>query len=732
MNQKNSEKRKWKFFRAGGTFQPSIETGADIAAVGGLDMKLWAALSCPTRGLFFDQKTLDFIDADSDGRIRRDDIVAACRWACSALKNPDALAEGSDSLKLSDIDETSDIGARLLGCARGILENIGRKDADSVSVSDFDNKEKIFAGTPFNADGIITALSCGEDAELANALAAVVAACGAKADRSGLGGADAEAVEKFFALRDEFLKWEAEPKSDPSIFPLGDGTGRAYAAFSAISGKIDDYFARAAVAAFDPAAETAVGIRISQIEEIFASAQNGADSAEKLKALPLARISEGGLPLDGAANPAFSSELKDFAESCAAPVLGKPIAVLSRGDWGKIKSALAPYAAWEAARPNNAVAVLGAQTLGEIPESAREKLLGLIAKDISTCEHADNVDDLEKLVRFNKNLAELLRNFVNFGAFYNGETEAIFQYGRLFIDSRDCGLCIKVEDVASHSVLAASSYGYLLYCACRRKGEPDMCIVAVVTAGDSDNLVIGRNGVFYDRFGRDWDATVVKIVQNPVGLGQAFWSPYKRMVKWASEQIAKRASAADAKAIGGLEAAAQAPKTEVKKIDIGTVAALGVAVGGITTAFGMVLDAFFSLGYWIPLGIIGLILAISVPSMIVAGLKLRMRSLAPILDANGWAINCKASVSALFGGRLTRLANAALAAGVKPKFGKVKIFFAAAAAVAAICLLAAWCCGALERPFGMPAPHWSPFGQKAEAAPAAQPAPVQADNAPVK
>lgn len=731
MNQKNSEKRKWKFFRAGGTFQPSIETGADIAAVGGLDMKLWAALSCPTRGLFFDQKTLDFIDADSDGRIRRDDIVAACRWACSALKNPDALAEGSDSLKLSDIDETSDIGARLLGCAREILENIGRKDADSVSVSDFDNKEKIFAGTPFNADGIITALSCGEDAELANALAAVVAACGAKADRSGLGGADAEAVEKFFALRDEFLKWEAAPKSDPSIFPLGDGTGRAYAAFSAISGKIDDYFARAAVAAFDPAAETAVGIRISQIEEIFASSQNGADSAEKLKALPLARISEGGLPLDGAANPAFSSELKDFAESCAAPVLGKPIAVLSRGDWGKIKSALAPYAAWEAARPNNAVAALGAQTLGGIPESAREKLLGLIAKDISTCEHADNVDDLEKLVRFNKNLAELLRNFVNFGAFYNGETEAIFQFGRLFIDSRDCGLCIKVEDVASHSALAASSYGYLLYCACRRKGEPDMCIVAVVTAGDSDNLVIGRNGVFYDRFGRDWDATVVKIVQNPVGLGQAFWSPYKRMVKWASEQIAKRASAADAKAIGGLEAAAQAPKTEVKKIDIGTVAALGVAVGGITTAFGMVLDAFFSLGYWIPLGIIGLILAISVPSMIVAGLKLRMRSLAPILDANGWAINCKASVSALFGGRLTRLANAALAAGVKPKFGKVKIFFAAAA-VAAICLLAAWCCGALERPFGMPAPHWSPFGQKAEAAPAAQPAPVQADNAPVK
>ena len=152
---------------------------------------------------------------------------------------------------------------------------------------------------------------------------------------------------------------------------------------------------------------------------------------------------------------------------------------------------------------------------------------------------------------------------------------------------------------------------------------------------------------------------------------------------------------------------------------------MGVAVGGITTAFGMVLDAFFSLGYWIPLGIVGMVLAISVPSMIVAGLKLRMRSLAPILDANGWAVNCKASVSALFGSRLTRLANAALAAGAKPKFGKVKIFFAAAAA-AAICALAAWCGGALERPFGMPAPKWSPFAPKSGAPAAERPAPERA------
>ena len=275
-------------------------------------------------------------------------------------------------------------------------------------------------------------------------------------------------------------------------------------------------------------------------------------------------------------------------------------------------------------------------------------------KDVSIREHVDNVDELEKLVRYNKNLLELLRNFVNFEEFYS-DAPAIFQYGRLFIDSRDCGLCIRVDDVSKHASLAAASYGYLIYCTCRRMGEANMNIVAVVTAGDSDNLIVGRNGVFYDRAGRDWDASVVKIIHNPVGLMQAFWSPYKRAIKWFSEQVAKYTSTADTKVVENLTESVLPPKAstkvEIKKIDVGTVAALGVAVGGITTAFGIILDSFLHLGYWIPLGVVGVVMAISLPSMIVAALKLRIRSLAPLLDANGWAVNGKAAISVLFGGK---------------------------------------------------------------------------------
>lgn len=108
----NDSKYNWSFFKAGGMYQPEIASGADIAAIGELDMKFWAALGCPTRGLAFDEKTLDIIDTDSDGRVRRDDIVAACQWACSALKNPDTLLAGSDKLKLSDINRDSHVGAK--------------------------------------------------------------------------------------------------------------------------------------------------------------------------------------------------------------------------------------------------------------------------------------------------------------------------------------------------------------------------------------------------------------------------------------------------------------------------------------------------------------------------------------------------------------------------------------------------------------------------------------------
>ncbi len=90
---------------------------------------------------------------------------------------------------------------------------------------------------------------------------------------------------------------------------------------------------------------------------------------------------------------------------------------------------------------------------------------------------------------------------------------------------------------------------------------------------------------------------------------------------------------------------------------MGIFAAISLALGAIGTAIASVIAGFLGLTWWkMPLAISGVILLISGPAMIMAYLKLRKRNLAPILDANGWAINANVIVNIQFGNLLTHLA----------------------------------------------------------------------------
>ena len=83
---------------------------------------------------------------------------------------------------------------------------------------------------------------------------------------------------------------------------------------------------------------------------------------------------------------------------------------------------------------------------------------------------------------------------------------------------------------------------YLAYCDITRKGDggvagEDDVIAAAYTVGIriTDG---GRNGIFFDRLGRDWDATITKINENPISIRQAFFSPYKRALRMIGDQVA--------------------------------------------------------------------------------------------------------------------------------------------------------------------------------------------------
>ena len=282
---------------------------------------------------------------------------------------------------------------------------------------------------------------------------------------------------------------------------------------------------------------------------------------------------------------------------------------------------------------------------------------------------------LRKLLLLSRDFYRLLRNFITFEDFYdkNQTTKAIFQAGTLIIDQRACSLCVRVNDMAKQNAQAGLSGMYLIYCDCEsKKLGKKMQIAAAMTVGGIRNLSVGKNALFYDNEGNDWDAVVTKIIDTPISISQAFWSPYRKFGAWVTDLINKSAAEKDSKAFSEATAKIQEKKDEMSPLDkkkmetfdiakfAGIFAAIGMAVGYIGaffTSLGEGLKDLFIVGWWMPiLAILGLMLVISGPAMIMAWFKLRKRNLAPILNANGWAVNADAIVSVLFGGTLTQQA----------------------------------------------------------------------------
>ena len=272
---------------------------------------------------------------------------------------------------------------------------------------------------------------------------------------------------------------------------------------------------------------------------------------------------------------------------------------------------------------------------------------------------------LHKLLLLHRDFYRLLRNFITFEDFYDGnkQTIASFQCGTLIIDQRACHLCVRVADAAKHDAQAPAAGIFLIYCDCEsKKLGKKLQVVAAMTQGEVNNLTVGKNAIFYDNEGNDYDATVTKIIDNPISIRQAFWTPYRKFGNWIQEKINKSAAEKDAKAFDDMTAKADAATAEgaEKKpaFDIakfaGIFAAIGMALGMIGTALVAVAAGLGKLTWWqLIIVFICILLVISGPSMIMAWLKLRRRNLAPVLNANGWAVNADAIISVIFGRTLT-------------------------------------------------------------------------------
>ena len=681
----NSSSHTWSFSRVGGVNRVNLEQGADLVNLENLDQKLWTALSCPVYGLEIDSKTLELIDTDNDGKIRVPEILAAVKWLVSMVKNPDILLQEGQSLKLDEINDQTEEGNTLLMSAKQIFNNLGKPDSDTISVDDTSDTVKIFADTGFNGDGVITDISV-DDERIKKLIGEIISCMGFTPDRTGREGISEDHINDFYKACEEYSEWLSTAKSNSKkILPFGNDTSAALSSFLAVKGKIEDYFLRCKLLSYDQNSVETLSSLKSKYESI--SLTNLSVSIGELTVFPIALPNSSNLlSLERGLNPAWESSISTF-NSLVVQKLFPRKSSLSEEDMISIGKVFEKFITWQLEKKGEVIESLGVERIREIiaGQDQREILDSLILKDKALESNANNIMLVDKLVRYRRDLFKLLRNYVIFYDFYSPEAKAIFQTGQLYFDQRRCDLCMKVTDMSKHNQLAAASGLCLIYCDCTRVEKNEkMTIVAALTDGDFDNIDIGRNGIFYDRDGNDWDATIVKVIDNPISIRQAFWSPYRKLTKFINKQMEKIASdkekAVDTSLSSGVEKVSDKvdvglnesvnstpvpvqapPSTAPQPFDIGKFvgifAAISLALGALGSALTAIFMGFFSLSWWkMPIAILGVILVISGPSVVIAWLKLRKRNLAPLLDANGWAVNARTSVNIAFGATLTHLA----------------------------------------------------------------------------
>lgn len=345
----SAQKHIWNFVTVGGVKRVHLESGEDLKHLHELDQKLWTALSCPVDGLEIDERTLSLMDADGDGQIRVPEVLQAVNWMMHVLKNPDDLLLESDTLALDAINTTNEEGKHLFASAQTILRNLGKADSTAISANDTQDIHHIFTASKLNGDGVITPESTN-NIELVTCIQEIMQCVGTVKDRSEQDGIDLTLLQTFKDACLAYYSWHQKSKQESaSILPMGDATPQAYETYVAVKSKIDDYFLRCQLAAFDTQTTAVLNLANERVANI--SEKNLVECMDEIASYPLSRIeAQGILPLTQGINPAWVTAIQLFKQQVSDVILNAANQ-LTQAQWQTIKTYFEAYENWLAEKP---------------------------------------------------------------------------------------------------------------------------------------------------------------------------------------------------------------------------------------------------------------------------------------------------------------------------------------------------------------------------------------------
>ncbi len=640
-----------QFEKVGGSLQPIVRTAADVIALLDLPPAYWSITSIAIDAIAMDPEFLKFIDDDDNGKIRVDEVKRAIQWMKDRMKNLNGVEKKSDVLVLADLNTDAPEARNILDSATLALKNTGIANPETISLADISDRRKLIAAGLSNGDGVIP-VSMLEDPRLIPIAAMIVKLFGAVKDASGADGFNEDALKKFTASAQAYIKWMDEPAGNPAILPFQSDTGTLYNAYLAVSEALDRYFEScAALRMFGEKKDTALDNLLDT-----------GSVADALKKAPAAMPDKSNIFSRRAdLNPLWRDAIENFFN-----LVLPDQDTLSAEEWIAIKKKFAPFGAWKAAKPSDLFDgedhdILRAAIKNRIPQKLQE----MIDEDRSCAKEIDGFEDVRKLILYQKNLLKFLNNYVNLRILFASSVDSILQAGILVMDGRCFKLATRVASIADHKAIATRSNICTMYIDAQT-GKKDalrkMQLAVAVTSGDMYDLFVGKYGVFFTPDGTVWDAKVVDYIQQPVSFSEALKMPFYRFGVFIGKQVDKFFSAQSKEFEQGFDktmtqaqnfkpAAAPAAKVQTPAVS-GSMMLMGGGIGlaAMGSAVAFIAQSLKNVSFWNVLGVFLVIMLIfGGPMVAISLVKLYRRNIAVFLEAGGLALNKRMRLSRVMG-----------------------------------------------------------------------------------
>ncbi len=654
-----------RFRNFGGIHQFMVSDEADLARIDELDPARWAATSAPLHDLHCDEAFLRYIDPATTGRVRVSQLIDARDWLFARLAQRDVLRKPVEAIAVAALD-TKGAGADLRAAAERINREQKLPDAKTIALADVRAFQAASLKLLANGDGVVPPEVVPDEGAKA-LLTDIVAVLGGTGDRGGSMGVDGDHLGRFFAQGQAWLDWRAQAATAK---PWGDDTGAAHALVRELDPKLEAYFLHCELLRQENPSPESLRLTSDDLRALRLKASG--ELEQFLQGAPLAApVADGALALNGAINDLYRDRFEALRDTVIRRALGGDVASLTRADWRTVKGTFDGFAAWDGARPAEPFEKLGDDTVkAHLASGLRAKVEEYIALDLAASAEIAQLDDLEKLLLFVRWLVELVNNFVNFSAVYLPRATALVEAGSLVIDGRRLDFCLKVADRGAHKAVAALSNIYLVYVEVLEKegGAVVAQLMAPVTGGESGRLRVGKRGLFIDLDGKQFDAVVTEIVDNPISVKQATFAPFRRVAAMISSKIEQYVASARSSQESAMTARAEAGVAGAQaRVDAGAaqmtappppppaapaseplnpnslILGGGMALAGIGAVLAGLFGVISSLKGW--LAILGVVLVVLGISALLGWMKLRSRDMALLFEASGWAVNVRMTIT---------------------------------------------------------------------------------------